>query len=128
MHHDYAKNPFQKSNWGRIEIVLKYQWGIKGEINLPITEATHAQFPMTRHTAETGWAPHVPQATPARRKRGAGLPPCARPSVDEQRKITAISTAIDYKIDFHQRKRAVLYNLPNALLHNLMTGKFRWEN
>ena len=48
-----------------------------------------------------------------------------KPSLDEQREIVAILTAIDSKIDLHQRKRAVLDDLFKALLHKLMTGEIR---
>ena len=43
----------------------------------------------------------------------------------EQREIVAILNAIDRKIGLHRRKRAVVDDLFNALLHNLMTGKIR---
>ena len=48
-----------------------------------------------------------------------------KPDPSEQREIVAILTAIDRKIDLHQRKRAVLDDLFKALLHKLMTGEIR---
>ena len=47
------------------------------------------------------------------------------PTIDEQHEIVAILDAIDRKIDLHRRKRAVLNDLFNALLHKLMTGEIR---
>ena len=47
------------------------------------------------------------------------------PTIDEQQNIAAILDAIDRKIDLHRRKRSVLEELFEALLHNLMTGKIR---
>lgn len=44
---------------------------------------------------------------------------------DEQLKIAQILDAIDAKIDLHRRKRDVLDELFNALLHKLMTGEIR---
>lgn len=45
------------------------------------------------------------------------------PTLDEQREIVAILSAVDAKIDLHRKKRAVLDELFRALLHNLMTGE-----
>ena len=45
------------------------------------------------------------------------------PTLDEQNEIVTILDAIDRKIDLHQRKRVVLQDLFNALLHKLMTGE-----
>jgi len=47
------------------------------------------------------------------------------PSLVEQREIVSILEAIDRKIDLHRRKRAVLNDLFEALLHKLMTGEIR---
>lgn len=47
------------------------------------------------------------------------------PTLDEQQQIVEILDAVDRKIDFHTRKRAVLEGLFKALLHNLMTGAIR---
>jgi type I restriction enzyme S subunit len=47
------------------------------------------------------------------------------PTLDEQQEIVDILDAIDRKIDLHQRKRDVLEDLFNALLHKLMTGDIR---
>lgn len=44
---------------------------------------------------------------------------------DEQREIVAVLDAIDRKIDLHRKKRAVLEELFQALLHKLMTGEVR---
>ncbi|MGE0210520.1 MAG: restriction endonuclease subunit S [Parvibaculaceae bacterium] len=41
---------------------------------------------------------------------------------DEQHEIVAILDAVDRKIDLHKRKRAVLDELFESLLHQLMTG------
>ena len=49
------------------------------------------------------------------------------PDNSEQLEIVAILQAIDCKIDFHRRKRAVLKELFKALLHKLMTGEIRVE-
>lgn len=46
-------------------------------------------------------------------------------SLNEQREIVAILDAIDRKIDLHKRKRAVLEELFQTLLHKLMTGEIR---
>jgi type I restriction enzyme S subunit len=54
-----------------------------------------------------------------------GLPIPLPPTLDEQREIVAILDAIDRKVSLHQRKRAVLENLFNVLLHKLMTGEIR---
>ena len=45
------------------------------------------------------------------------------PPPNEQREILAILDAINRKIDFHRKKRAVLADLFKALLHKLMTGE-----
>lgn len=45
--------------------------------------------------------------------------------VDEQREIAVILDAIDRKIDLHRRKRSLLMDLFNSLLHKLMTGEVR---
>ncbi len=47
------------------------------------------------------------------------------PGDDEQAEIVAILDAIDQKIDLHKRKRAVLEELFESLLHKLMTGELR---
>ena len=47
------------------------------------------------------------------------------PPIDEQFEISAVLDAIDRKIDLHRKKCAVLGDLFNALLHNLMTGRIR---
>jgi type I restriction enzyme S subunit len=47
------------------------------------------------------------------------------PTLEEQRSIVAILATIDRKIDLHRQKRAVLDELFNGLLHNLMTGEIR---
>ena len=47
------------------------------------------------------------------------------PPLDEQQEIAAILDAIDRKIDLHRRKRDVLEELFQALLHKLMTGEIR---
>ena len=47
------------------------------------------------------------------------------PPTDEQHEIAAILDAIDRKIDLHRRKRAVLEELFQSLLHKLMTGEIR---
>ena len=48
-----------------------------------------------------------------------------KPDPSEQREIVTILNAIDRKIDLHRRKRTVLDDLFNALLHKLMTGEIR---
>ena len=45
------------------------------------------------------------------------------PTHGEQHEIVTTLDAIDYKIDLHRKKRAVLDDLFKALLHELMTGK-----
>ena len=47
------------------------------------------------------------------------------PETQEQEEIVTILDAIDRKIDLHKRKRAVLDDLFQALLHKLMTGEIR---
>lgn len=47
------------------------------------------------------------------------------PTLDEQQEIVAVLDSIDRKIDLHRRKRGVLDDLFNALLHKLMTGEIR---
>ena len=47
------------------------------------------------------------------------------PSLGEQQDIVSVLDTIDRKIDLHRRKRAVLEELFQALLHNLMTGEIR---
>lgn len=44
---------------------------------------------------------------------------------DEQREIVAILDTLDRKIDLHRKKRAVLEELFQSLLHKLMTGEIR---
>ncbi|MFT3838943.1 MAG: restriction endonuclease subunit S [Myxococcaceae bacterium] len=46
-------------------------------------------------------------------------------SLDEQREIIAILAALDSKIDLHRRKRAVVEEVFNSLLHKLMAGEIR---
>lgn len=45
------------------------------------------------------------------------------PTVNEQREIVEVLDALDRKIDLHRRKREVLDQLFNSLLHKLMTGE-----
>jgi type I restriction enzyme S subunit len=47
---------------------------------------------------------------------------------DEQQDIARIVSAIDDKIEIHQRKRATLHDLFKTLLHHLMTGEVRVDN
>lgn len=47
------------------------------------------------------------------------------PTMAEQRTIVTILDAIDRKIDLHRRKKAVLEELFETLLHNLITGEIR---
>lgn len=51
--------------------------------------------------------------------------PVVVPSLEEQDEIVVILEAIARKIDLHKRKRDVLKDLFNALLHRLMTGEIR---
>ena len=44
------------------------------------------------------------------------------PTLNEQQEIVAVIDVIDRKIDLHRRKRAVLDDLFQALLHKLVTG------
>lgn len=53
------------------------------------------------------------------------LPVAAPCSQEEQDDIVTILDAIDRKIDLHRKKRAVLEELFQALLHKLMTGEIR---
>lgn len=50
------------------------------------------------------------------------------PCREEQNKIVAILEAIDQKIDLHKRKRQILEELFNTLLHQLMTGQLRVDD
>jgi type I restriction enzyme S subunit len=50
-----------------------------------------------------------------------GFPVPLPPTLDEQREIVEVLDAIDQKINFHERKRALLDELFEALLHGLMT-------
>ena len=47
------------------------------------------------------------------------------PTFDEQREVVHVLEAVDRKTDLHRRKRAVLEELFQALLHKLMTGEIR---
>jgi type I restriction enzyme, S subunit len=47
------------------------------------------------------------------------------PPIDEQSEIVAILDTLDFKIDLHQRKLALLGDLFKALLRKLMTGEIR---
>ena len=47
------------------------------------------------------------------------------PTLSEQREIVAVLDALDRKIDLHRRKRVVLEELFQVLLHKLMTGEIR---
>lgn len=58
------------------------------------------------------------------RGRLAALP-MPHPEINEQREIANILDAIESKINFHQRKRAILDKLFKALLHKLMIGEIR---
>ena len=49
--------------------------------------------------------------------------PVPLPEIQEQREIAAILDAIDRKIDLHKRKKKVLEELFQSLLHKLMTGE-----
>lgn len=51
------------------------------------------------------------------------LPLPLPPTADEQQEIVAVLDAIDRKIDLHQRKRDLLDELFESLLHKLMTGE-----
>ncbi len=50
------------------------------------------------------------------------------PSLDEQRRIVAIRSAIDAKIDAERRRLAALEDLYRTLLHGLMTGALRVDD
>ena len=47
------------------------------------------------------------------------------PTLSEQREIVSVLDAIDRKIDLHRKKRAILEELFEALLHKLITGEIR---
>jgi len=49
-------------------------------------------------------------------------------SPDEQHDIVTILDTLDLKISLHQQKRAVLQDLFQSLLHQLMTGKLRVDD
>lgn len=49
--------------------------------------------------------------------------PVPLPGKDEQREVVTILDALDYKIELHQKKRQVLEDLFESLLHKLMTGE-----
>lgn len=51
--------------------------------------------------------------------------PVPVPPMNEQREIVTILDAIDRKIDLHRRKRVVLEQFFETLLHKLMTGEIR---
>ena len=53
------------------------------------------------------------------------LPLPLPPTLGEQQEIVAVLKTIDSKIDLHCRKRALLDDLFEALLHNLMAGQIR---
>lgn len=53
--------------------------------------------------------------------------PVRVPSLDEQEEIAAILRAVDAATALHERKRALLAELFEALLHDLMTGSVRVE-
>jgi type I restriction enzyme, S subunit len=53
--------------------------------------------------------------------------PVPIPSEDEQREIVSILDALDRKIDLHLKKREVLDDLFNSILHKLMTGEIRFD-
>lgn len=53
------------------------------------------------------------------------LPLPVPPTLDEQQEIVEILNAIDRKIDLHKRKKAVLEELFQSLLHKLMNGEIR---
>lgn len=73
---------------------------------------------------------HIDQHKGGRLKSGVNVPILSAlriplPQVCEQREVVAILDAIDRKIDFHRRKRALLEELFKSLLHKLMTGEIR---
>lgn len=51
--------------------------------------------------------------------------PVILPTLEEQRDIVDILTAIDQKIDLHKKRRAILEDLFESLLYKLMTGGIR---
>ncbi len=53
------------------------------------------------------------------------LPIALPTTLDEQHEIVEVLDAIDRKIELHRKKRAVLDDLFNSLLHKLMTGEIR---
>jgi type I restriction enzyme, S subunit len=53
--------------------------------------------------------------------------PVPLPPMDQQSEIALVLDAIDNKIDTHRKKREVLEQLFNALLHKLMTGEIRTD-
>ena len=57
-----------------------------------------------------------------------GLPIAYPTNPEVQGEIVAILNALDYKIELHQKKRAVLDDLFKALLHKLMTREIRVED
>jgi type I restriction enzyme S subunit len=54
-----------------------------------------------------------------------GMPIPFPPTLEEQNEIVEILDAIDRKINLHKRKKAVLEELFQSLLHKLMTGEIR---
>jgi type I restriction enzyme S subunit len=51
-----------------------------------------------------------------------------KPSLQEQREIAVILDAINRKVDLHRKKREVLEELFESLLHKLMTGEIAVSN
>jgi len=58
----------------------------------------------------------------------AGTIPIWFPQPNEQQEIVDILGAIDKKLDLHKQKKAVLEELFQTLLHNLMTGQVKTED
>lgn len=58
------------------------------------------------------------------RRIGIAVPP----TIEEQREIVEVLDALDSKTDLHRRKRAVLDQLFESLLHKLMTGEISVDN
>ncbi len=53
------------------------------------------------------------------------LPLPLPPALQEQRQVVAILDLVDHTIELHRRKRALLEDLFNSLLHRFMTGEVR---
>ncbi|HEY5909001.1 MAG TPA: restriction endonuclease subunit S [Verrucomicrobiae bacterium] len=96
---------------------------------VPLSDKVRKEFlywvfltqPFKNHMVMTATGSTVRHTSPGRIRAF----PCPIPPADEQDEICKILQEIDHKISVHERKRAILQDLFQTMLHQLMTAQIR---